>query len=47
MSSNAEIRGASPRFDLGDVQRTELDLAWRRFGSASKPEDFCQSWLEL
>lgn len=47
MSSNPDIRGASPRFDLGDAQRTELDLAWRRFGAASNPEDFCQSWLEL
>ena len=35
------------RFDLGDAQRTELDHAWRRFGAASDPEDFCQSWLEL
>lgn len=29
------------------VQRTDLDLAWRRFGSAAGPEEFCQSWLAL
>jgi RND family efflux transporter MFP subunit len=29
------------------VQRTELDLAWRRFGGAGGPEEFAQSWLAL
>jgi len=28
-------------------QRTELDVAWRQFGSAGSPEDFCRSWLAL
>lgn len=27
--------------------RTELDLAWRQFGSASSAEDFCRHWLAL
>ena len=47
MSSSPDLRVSPPRFDLGDAQRTELDHAWRRFGAASDPEDFCQSWLEL
>lgn len=28
-------------------QRTELDLAWRRFGGAGGPEEFAQAWLAL
>ena len=27
--------------------RTEVDLAWRQFGSASSAEDFCRHWLAL
>ena len=27
--------------------RTELDLAWRQFGSAASAEDFCRHWLAL
>jgi RND family efflux transporter MFP subunit len=46
MSSSPE-RHTAARFDLADAQRSELDLAWRRFGTASGPEEFCQSWLEL
>jgi RND family efflux transporter MFP subunit len=46
VSSNPEMRQAA-RFDLADAQRSELDLAWRRFGTAAGPEEFCQSWLEL
>jgi RND family efflux transporter MFP subunit len=47
MSSSPEMRHAAARFDLADAQRSELDLAWRRFGGAAGPEEFCQSWLEL
>ena len=47
MSSNPEIRAATPRFDLADRRPSELEAAWRRFGAAASPEEFCQSWLEL
>lgn len=29
------------------LQRTELDLAWRQFGGAASPEEFGQAWLAL
>jgi RND family efflux transporter MFP subunit len=29
------------------VKRAELDLAWRQFGTAGSPEDFCRAWLAL
>ena len=29
------------------VQRGALDLAWRQFGGAASPEEFCQAWLAL
>ena len=35
------------RFDVAGTARGELDYAWRRFGGADNPEEFCQSWLEL
>lgn len=41
------MRQGSARFDIGEAQRSELDLVWRRFGTAASPEEFCQSWLEL
>jgi len=47
VSSNPEIRHPSARFDLAEAQRSELDVAWRRFAAAASPEEFCQSWLEL
>ncbi len=47
MSATPEIRAASARFDLRDAQRAELDVAWRRFGGAANPEEFCRAWLEL
>ena len=47
MSANPQTRAASARFDLGDAQRAELDVAWRRFGGAANPEEFCRAWLEL
>ena len=27
--------------------RTELDGAWRQFGSARSPEEFCRHWLAV
>jgi RND family efflux transporter MFP subunit len=27
--------------------RTELDLAWRQFGTAGSPEEYCRNWLAL
>jgi biotin carboxyl carrier protein len=45
MSANPEFtESAAP---LAERQRTELDHAWRRFGAAQNPEEFCQSWLAL
>lgn len=32
---------------LTEAQRTSLDQAWRQFGSADSPEDFCRHWLAL
>lgn len=29
------------------VQRGELDVAWRQFGGAANPEEFCRAWLAL
>lgn len=47
MSSNPELREQWGRLDVAEIQRTELDQAWRLFGSASNPEEFCQHWLAL
>src|SRR4051794_38417902 len=41
------MRTAPPRFDLAGRPASEVDAAWRRFGAAATPEEFCQSWLEL
>ena len=27
--------------------RTELDSAWRQFGAARSPEEFCRHWLAV
>ena len=47
MSANPETRATPPRFDLAGRTPGEVDAAWRRFGAAASPEEFCQSWLEL
>ena len=47
MSSNPDLRSAAPRHEVGETQRAELDQAWRRFGAASDPEQFCRSWLAV
>jgi RND family efflux transporter MFP subunit len=33
--------------EAAQAPRTELDLAWRQFGSAGSAEDFCRHWLAL
>lgn len=47
MTANPEVREAWGRPDPAVAQRTELDLAWRQFGAAHSPEEFCRSWLAL
>jgi len=47
VSSNPDLRSAAPRHEVGETQRAELDQAWRRFGAASDPEQFCRSWLAV
>ena len=47
MSSNPDLRSSAPRHEVGEAQRAELDQAWRRFGAASDPEQFCRSWLAV
>jgi hypothetical protein len=43
VSANPEMRTAPPRFDLAGRAPGEIDAAWRRFGAAASPEEFCQS----
>ena len=45
--AQAAPEGAGPSRDLAELQRTELDHAWRRFGTAQNPEEFCRSWLTV
>jgi len=47
VSSNPDLRSSAPRHEVGEAQRAELDQAWRRFGAASDPEQFCRSWLAV
>jgi RND family efflux transporter MFP subunit len=47
MSANPELRSVAGSTSVAEAQRTELDLAWRQFGAAASPEDFCQNWLAL
>lgn len=47
MSANPDVREAWGRTDPAETQRTEVDHAWRQFGAASSPEEFCRSWLAL
>ena len=47
MSSNPDLRSSAPRHEVAEAQRAELDQAWRRFGAASDPEQFCRSWLAV
>jgi len=47
VSSNPDLRSSAPRHEVAEAQRAELDQAWRRFGAASDPEQFCRSWLAV
>jgi len=49
MSASEASPAGAPAHDspAPQTQRTEVDLAWREFGSAANPEDFCRSWLAL
>ena len=47
MSANPEAQPRTARAEVADAPRSELDLAWRRFGVAQTPEDFCHAWLDL
>ena len=47
MSSNPEFRSVPGSTGVAEPQRTELDVAWRQFGAATNPEEFCQTWLAL
>jgi len=46
MSSNPDLRMLELT-ELAAGRRAELESAWRRFGAAAAPEEFCQSWLEV
>jgi multidrug resistance efflux pump len=39
--------GGESQLNLAEARRTEVEGAWKRFGSAATPEEFCQSWLAL
>jgi RND family efflux transporter MFP subunit len=47
MSSNPEARDTKARLHVAEASRTELEQAWKQFGAAATPEEFCQSWLAL
>lgn len=47
MSANPEFRSMPGSTGVAEAQRTELDVAWRQFGAATSPEEFCQNWLAL
>jgi RND family efflux transporter MFP subunit len=42
ISDSPEVRAP-----LTDAQRGALDHAWRQFGAADSPEEFCRHWLAL
>jgi len=42
LAGTAAREAAAPQ-----VQRTEIDVAWRQFGAASSAEEFCRHWLAL
>lgn len=44
MSSNPEPRA---RLHVAESARTEIEQAWKHFGAAATPEEFCQHWLAL
>ena len=46
-ASEAQAAGMGAHDSPAPQQRTELDVAWRQFGAAGSPEDFCRNWLAL
>jgi len=47
MNSKPEFSETWSPPDVADSQRAEVDLAWRQFGAAATPEEYCRSWLAL
>jgi hypothetical protein len=47
MSTNPEAHDPRARFQVAGAARTEPEQAWRQFGQAATPEEFCQGWLAL
>lgn len=47
MSTNPDARDPRARFHVAGAPRTEPEQAWKSFGAAATPEEFCQSWLTL
>jgi RND family efflux transporter MFP subunit len=47
MSSNPDARDPRARLHVAESARTELEQAWKQFGAAATPEEFCQHWLAL
>src|SRR5512139_3080470 len=46
-ASEAQAAGMGTHDSPAPQQRTEIDVAWRQFGAAGNPEDFCRNWLAL
>ncbi len=47
MSTSPDTRDPRARFHVAESARTEVEQAWKQFGSAATPEEFCQHWLAL
>lgn len=47
MSAVSHLQEPDAHQEVAETQRGELEQAWRQFGSAASPEDFCKSWLAL
>ena len=46
-ASEAKAAGMGAHDSPAPQQRSEIDVAWRQFGAAGSPEDFCRNWLAL
>jgi len=47
MSASPQPQEPEAQHDVAEFQRGELEQAWRQFGSAASPEEFCSNWLAL
>ncbi|TAK46505.1 MAG: HlyD family efflux transporter periplasmic adaptor subunit [Betaproteobacteria bacterium] len=47
MSAVLQPPESEAQHDIAELQRSELEQAWRQFGAAASPEEFCRSWLAL